>query len=113
MGQVAIDYLRKWNLEPFCQLRTFRFDAPFSPEAADAFLLDFFASPVVQKTAPVCAGAAGQWSALGTVNPGAVKHVRLPTTVLRLDFFDRLQDAGIVRAGDIAKCLDEQVGDVL
>jgi len=111
--QSAQDYLRKWNLEPFLQAKTFRFDQPFAPEAADAFLLDFFASPAVQAAAPVCAGVQGQWTTLGTLKPGAVKYNRLPTTVLRLDFFDRLQDAGIVRAGDIAKCLDEQVGEIL
>lgn len=33
--------------------------------------------------------------------------------MLRLDFFDRLSAEGLVRCGDIAKCLDVQCGDVL
>lgn len=116
----AVQALRKWNLEPYMQAKQFRFNQAFSPDSIDAFLLDFFASPVVQETAPVCVGTAsgpfaqaGQFSTLGAVAPGAVKHMRLPTTVLRLDFFDRLKDAEIVRAGDIAKCLDEQCGEIL
>lgn len=61
----------------------------------------------------MCTGP-GQWGTPGSVAPGAVKYTKLPTTVLRLDFFDRLNDAGIVRSGvDIAKCLDVQCGEVL
>lgn len=108
----AKDSLQKWNLEPFMRSSVFRFDQPFSPEMADAFLSDFFGSPAVQEAAPVCTGP-GQWSTLGTVAPGAVKHTRLSTTVLRLDFFDRLKDEGIVRGSDIAKCFDVQCGEVL
>ena len=113
-SQSAKDYLRKWNLEPSCQLKSFRFDKPFSPDAVNEFLLDFFNSSAVQQMAPVCVGS-NQWSTLGTVKPGAVKHTRIPTTVLRLDFFDRFRDAGIIRGdgGDVAKCLDEQVGEIL
>merc|ERR1712216_850515 len=79
---------------------------------------DFFASPEVQAAAPVCTGP-GQFATHHTAEFGplgdvdSVKCHRPPTTVLRLDFFDRLKDEGIVRAGDIAKCLDVQVGDVL
>lgn len=91
------------------QAKTFRFDQHYSPEQADAFLLDFFASPAVQAAAPVCVGTGGSWGALGALQPGAVKHARLPTTVLRMDFFQRLDEAGIIRSGDIAKCLDVQV----
>lgn len=118
--QTAKDSLRKWNLLPFQQAAAFRFDQPFSPDAIDAFLLDFFASPVVQGRAPVSTGVPpsteyvnNNWGALGTVLPGSIKYSRLASTVLRLDFFDRLRDHEIVRSGDIAKCLDTQVGEVL
>jgi len=117
----AKDSLRKWNLDAFQVAKAWRFDQPFSPEQADAFLLDFFSSPSVQGAAPVCvgpggAGGAGKpacWSELGTVQPGAIKYTRLAATVLRLDFFDRLKDAGIVRGGEVSKCLDVQCGEVL
>lgn len=105
----ATDSLRKWNLEPFMRSASFRFDQAFTSEQADAFLLDFFSSAAF---GDVCT-APGKWAPLGRVTVGAVRHQRMPTTVLRLDFFDRLKEAGIVRAGDIAKCLDVQCGDVL
>lgn len=105
----AVSSTQKWNLEPFMRSASFRFDQAFSPEQTEAFLLDFFGSAAF---GDVCT-APGQWAPLGRVAAGAVRHQRLPTTVLRLDFFDRLKDAGIVRAGDIAKCLDVQVGDIL
>ena len=117
----AKDSLRKWNLEPFMVAKAFRFDQPFSPEQADAFLMDLLGSAVVQEVAPVCTGPGGagvlgspaSWSALGTLSPGALKYRRLATTVLRLDFFDRLREAEIVRAGEISKCLDSQCGEIL
>jgi len=109
----AADWLKKWNLDEFLKAKVFRFDQAFSVESVDAFLLDLFASPVVQAEAPVCLGPGGHWGVLGELKPGAVKHQRLPTTVLRLDFFDRLREAGIVLEGDIAKCLDDQCGEVL
>ena len=108
----AKDALQRWNLAPFMKSAAFRFDQPFSAEQSDAFLQDFFASPVVQEAAPVCS-APGQWSVLGNVGTGAVKYTKLSTTVLRLDFFDRLKDVSIVRGSDIAKCLDVQCGDIL
>lgn len=109
----ARDALSKWNLDPFMQAKTFRFDHHFSAEQADAFLHDFFGSSAVQAAAPVCVGTGGKWGQLGAVSTGAVKHARLPTTVLRMDFFARLDEAGVVRAGDISKCFDVQCGDVL
>jgi len=115
----ARDALRKWNLEPYMQAKAFRFDQPFAPERADAFLLDFFGSAAVQAEAPVCTGPGTKafdgatWSALGEVKPGTIRYARLLTTVLRLDFFDRLREHEIVRGGEICKCLDVQCGEVL
>ena len=121
------DNLKKWNLDEFSVAKAFRFDHPFNPDEADAFLLDFFSSPVVQEVAPVCTGpqtrgwsnrttepdrSAG-WSQLGTLKAGAIKFKRLATTVLRLDFFNRLDEQEIVRMGDISKCLDVPCGEVL
>ena len=91
-GGDAKESLRKWNLEPFMVAKAFRFDQPFSPEQADAFLMDLLSSAAVQEVAPVCTGPGGagvlgspaSWSALGTLSPGALKYHRLATTVLRL-----------------------------
>ena len=79
------DALKRWNLDVNSHCKTFRFDQPFSAEQSDAFLQDFFASPVVQEAAPVCS-APGQWSVLGNVGTGAVKYTKLSTTVLRTLF---------------------------
>ena len=43
----------------------------------------------------------------------AIQSERLATNVLRLDFFDRLEAAEVVRGGHISKCFDAQVGEVL
>ena len=113
------DALLRWNLLPFMQAKCFRFDQAFAPEHADAFLRDFFSSPMVQEAAPVCTGPGshtidhvGQFGPLGDVTE-PIKYHRLPTTVLRLDFFDRVKDEGLVRAGDIAGCFDVPCGDIL
>ena len=113
------DPLLRWNLWPFQQAKAFRFDQAFAPEQADAFLRDFFSSPAVQAAAPVCIGPGNSlidqvasFGPMGDVTE-PVKYHRLPTTVLRLDFFDRLKDEGLVRAGDIAGCFDVPCGDIL
>jgi len=121
----AKEALLRWNLKPFMQAKAFRFDQAYVPERVDAFMRDFFASPEVQAAAPVCTGPGqhttyhtGEFGPLGDVPTGSVKCRRLPTTVLRLDFFDRLKDEGIVRhygdnQTDIAKCLDVMCNGIL
>lgn len=110
----AKDRLAKWNLDQYTVTKVFRFEQPFVPEQIDAFLLDFFNSPTVQDAAPVCCGpGANSWGKLGALSPGSVKYRRLTATILRLDFFDRLKEEGIVRSGDIAKCFDVQCGEIL
>ena len=118
----AKEALLRWNLRPFMQAKSFRFNQAYSPEHVDAFMRDFFASPEVQAAAPVCTGP-GQFATHHTAEFGplgdvdSVKCHRLPTTVLRLDFFDRLKDEGIVRQYgeqlDIAKCLDVMCNGIL
>ena len=90
----------------------FRFDQPFKPEQIGTFLSDFFGDPSVQQAVPVSAGP-GSWGSLGPVAQNGVSFKRLRSTVLRLDFFDRLNERGLVRAGHIGGCLDQQVGDIL
>jgi hypothetical protein len=85
------------------QARTFRFDPPFRPEQLDVFLSDFFGDAQVQAAMPVSTGP-GSWGPLGPVKPAAVRHSPLRSTVLRLDFFDRLNEAEVVRNGAITKC---------
>lgn len=104
------DSLRKWNLEPTMVAKAFRFDQAFKPEQLDAFLLDFFNDPSVQEHAPA-ALPGGAWTQLGKVS--AVRKERLASTLLRLDLFDRLEKADIVRKGHISGCLDTPCGDIL
>jgi len=97
---------------------TFRFDQRFDPEQLDAFLSDFFGDANVQLAMPVCTAPGdavhgASWAPLGPVQQAAVRHTPLRTTVLRLDFFDRLNDAGVVRNGSITGCYDAQCGDVI
>jgi len=114
----AQDSLHKWNLSPFMRAHTFRFDQRFDPEQLDAFLSDFFGDANVQLAMPVCTAPGdavhgASWAPLGPVQQAAVRHTPLRTTVLRLDFFDRLNDAGVVRNGSITGCYDAQCGDVI
>ena len=104
------DRMLKWNLAPTMVAKAFRFDQAFKPEQLDAFLLDFFNDPEVQEHAPI-ALSGGSWGRLGKAS--AVKKERLASTLLRLDLFDQLEEAGIVRKGSIGGCLDAQVGEVL
>ena len=108
----AQEKLTQWNIKPYMNFVSFRFDKPFDPQQSDAFLNDFFNSPVVQAASLVSYGPES-WGGLGSVSTGGVKYAKLPTTVLRLDFFDRLKDEGIVRDTSIQKCFDVQVGDIL
>eukprot|EP00967_Tisochrysis_lutea_P062338 scaffold79984_cov31-Tisochrysis_lutea.AAC.1 len=102
----AKELLAKWNLDVHMQAHSFRYDQHFTPQQLDAFLCDFFNDPTVQATAPVCTGRQiHSWGSMGSVS--SVKADRLSTSVVRLDFFDRLEkEVDIVRAGYIAKCLD-------
>jgi len=107
----ACESLKKWNLDITMQSHAFRYDQNFTPQQLQAFLVDFFNDGEVQKAVPVCTGR-GSWGSMGKVT--SVQAERLCTTVLRLDFFDRLEDAGVARKeGDISKCFDVQIGDVL
>jgi len=106
----ARDLLKKWNLDDL-KAHSFRFDQPFVPQQLHAFLTDFFNDETVQSMVPVCTGR-GSWGSLGKVSD--VQAERLCTTVLRLDFFDRLSAAGVTHQnGMINKCFDVQCGDVL
>ena len=100
------------DLGPFMRTHTFRFDQRFDEEQLDVFLADFFGDATVQAAMPVST-APDSWAPLGPVKQGAVRHTPLRTTVLRLDFFDRLNDAKVVRNGSIGKCLDQPCGDIL
>lgn len=110
----AQELLSKWNLDVHMQAHSFRYDQHFTPPQLEAFLHDFFNDPTVQSTAPVCTGRqAGSWGPMGSVS--SIKKERMSTSVVRLDFFDRLEseEIGIVRAGCIAKCLDVPCGEMV
>jgi len=102
--------------------KTFRFDPQFRLDQLDVFLSDFFGDATVQEHLPVCTGLNAQgtgtvreasWGSIGPVKAGSVRYSQLRSTVLKLDFFDRLNEAEIVRSGSISKCFDVQCGDLL
>jgi len=108
------ELLAKWNLDVYMQAHSFRYDQHFTPPQLDAFLRDFFNDSTVQATAPVCTGRQlGSWGQMGSVS--SIKAERLATSVVRLNFFDRLEteEAGVVRSGHIAKCLDAPCGEMV
>ena len=67
----------------------------------------------MQRAAPACTGRRGaSWAPLGAVS--AVRATRLATSVLRMDFWDRLTGADVThKSGSINRCYDTQCGEVL
>lgn len=105
------DFLKKWDLEQCRSVAKFRFGSRFSPEAAPAFLLDLLNSPDVRATFKVVSSKREPASIAGRVR--SVEFVRLPATILNMDFFDRLQSADIVtESGYIRKCYDAMIDGV-
>ena len=82
-------------------------------QALDDFLKAFFNDAAVQRAAPACTGRRGaSWAPLGAVS--AVRATRLATSVLRMDFWDRLAGADVThKSGSINRCYDTQCGEVL
>ena len=82
-------------------------------QALDDFLKAFFNDAAVQRAAPACTGRRGaSWAPLGAVS--AVRATRLATSVLRMDFWDRLTGADVThKSGSINRCYDTQCGEVL
>mmetsp|Transcript_1705 Transcript_1705/g.3563 ORF Transcript_1705/g.3563 Transcript_1705/m.3563 type:complete len:247 (-) Transcript_1705:24-764(-) len=95
------------DLENNVYVKKFRYDEVFDDDKADAFLQSLFNSEPFRDA---CGGATrmGSWASFGEVKD--IEYEKLNTTVLNMDFFDRLYKCGVFReSGQIVKCFDEYV----
>mmetsp|Transcript_13962 Transcript_13962/g.16861 ORF Transcript_13962/g.16861 Transcript_13962/m.16861 type:complete len:263 (-) Transcript_13962:478-1266(-) len=104
--------LQKWGLQEGSQVARFRYTKRYHRLAAEEFLVDFFNSEEVQKHLKV-AGDRGEQVSPQSVS--AVKCEVLPSDIISLNFFDKLEtaDPPIVKGeGYICKCMDLQIDGV-
>ncbi|KAI9141107.1 hypothetical protein BKA69DRAFT_427363 [Paraphysoderma sedebokerense] len=88
-------------------MKRFAYDQFFQPYQVHSFLNSFFSDANVLAQLKVISGS-DTWCSLGSVTKDSIKWQELKSTVLSLNFFDKLQQNGIIRSnGSIAKCLDE------
>ncbi|KAH9247712.1 hypothetical protein BASA83_000057 [Batrachochytrium salamandrivorans] len=94
--------LFKWGMQEHCYIKRFTFDQYLESYNIDMFLHDFFnCNPHIKVL-----GSMDRWGTLGTVT--SVAKEATSHSITSLDFFDRLEEHGVVRSnGQIAKCLDE------
>lgn len=99
--------LTKWDLAPSSKVYRFRFSKRYHKLAADEFLVDFFNNETVQKEFKVL-NERREWAPIAPVTE--VKCEIAPSSIVSMDFFDRLQDSEpqIVKNGSIVKCMDMQ-----
>lgn len=108
------ELFEKWGLSGRMKFATFLYNRHFQLYQKEQFTLDFFQSPVVNSvlTMPSSSGHPVPLSMASDVT--AVEAIRVPCTVLSMNFFDRLKNNGIVReSGTIVKCFDEMCDDFL
>lgn len=90
---------------------SFRFNRRFEEDQTDAFLLDLLNSEEVRAVFNVVGPSRGPLPLSGKVT--GVKHEKLMTRQLSMDFFDRVVDEGIVAdTGYISKRYDEEFDGV-
>mmetsp|Transcript_1706 Transcript_1706/g.3565 ORF Transcript_1706/g.3565 Transcript_1706/m.3565 type:complete len:125 (-) Transcript_1706:460-834(-) len=79
------------DLENNVYVKKFRYDEVFDDDKADAFLQSLFNSEPFRDA---CGGATrmGSWASFGEVKD--IEYEKLNTTVLNMDFFDRLYKCG-------------------
>eukprot|EP01064_Diplonema_japonicum_P031354 TRINITY_DN5570_c0_g2_i2.p1 TRINITY_DN5570_c0_g2~~TRINITY_DN5570_c0_g2_i2.p1 ORF type:complete len:265 (+),score=40.16 TRINITY_DN5570_c0_g2_i2:68-862(+) len=100
------EFLRKWDLWEHSQVATFSFDTGFRRGMAEDFVNAFFNDPNVKSEISL-KGSKGEHIA---VDKGTVKaqFEPLECSLTKLDLFEKLEDAGIVREnGAISKMMDQ------
>eukprot|EP01061_Rhynchopus_euleeides_P046382 TRINITY_DN8789_c0_g1_i1.p1 TRINITY_DN8789_c0_g1~~TRINITY_DN8789_c0_g1_i1.p1 ORF type:complete len:262 (+),score=118.51 TRINITY_DN8789_c0_g1_i1:282-1067(+) len=99
------DVFRKWDMAE-CQVATFAFDTTYRRGMSDDFLASFFNSAEVRSVIRFT-DETGFNANLGKKSVKDVSYQPLDCTKVRLDMFDKLYDAGVVREnGSIAKMMD-------
>eukprot|EP01063_Lacrimia_lanifica_P022009 TRINITY_DN29719_c0_g1_i1.p2 TRINITY_DN29719_c0_g1~~TRINITY_DN29719_c0_g1_i1.p2 ORF type:complete len:271 (+),score=136.48 TRINITY_DN29719_c0_g1_i1:58-870(+) len=101
------EMFKKWDLAPHMQVATFTFDQTFMRGMADDFVHSFFNNAAVKHVLQF-KDAAGGPVLLGKQTLKNVEFTPLECNAVRLDMFDKLVDAGVVReTGSICKMMDQ------
>ncbi|ORX85063.1 hypothetical protein BCR32DRAFT_290923 [Anaeromyces robustus] len=99
------EYFEKWGLAGHTYVERFSYDEYFQPYQIDTFLKNFFNTPEVRSVLKVYSSM-DKWGHLGDVSN--IQFEELNKTVTSLDFFDKLEQNGVIRSdGSIIKCFDE------
>ncbi|CAH3034127.1 unnamed protein product [Porites lobata] len=100
----------KWGMIRRSKSQMFSYDQLFQAYQKDKFVLDFFQDPAVVSSLQVVSSN-DNWGPLN-IKPSSVMAELVSCSVTSMEFFDRLQDQGIVReSGSIRKCFDEYFED--
>ncbi|PFX32532.1 uncharacterized protein C11orf70 homolog [Stylophora pistillata] len=100
----------KWGMITRTKVQMFSYDQLFQAYQKDKFVMDFFQDPAVLSSLQV-ASSSNSWGPLG-IRPSSVTAEIVSCAVTSMDFFDRLQEQGIVReSGNIKKCFDDYFED--
>ena len=98
---------KKWDMDGGAQVVTFSFDVCFKKPMADDFLQAFFNSPEVRSVLRF-RDETGYMANLGKTSVKTVRYEALRCSKVRMDCFDKLVDAGIVREnGTCQKMMDQ------
>ncbi|KAG4087784.1 hypothetical protein H8356DRAFT_1010305 [Neocallimastix lanati (nom. inval.)] len=99
------EYFEKWGLEGHTYVERFSYDEYFQSYQIEDFLQNFFNNPEVRSVLKVYSSM-DKWGHLGEVKN--IQFEELNKTATSLDFFDKLEQNGIIRSdGTIIKCFDE------
>lgn len=99
------DLFSKWGMLNHMQILQFKFEQEFKKYKENDFLWRFFNDPNVRSSFAVCNSKGGFSSLYGKVEKVIFKE--LNKNVIRMDFFNRLYDSGIVRKNEtITRCFD-------
>lgn len=98
----------KWGMDQTNTFLSFRFDERFTLEKFESFCRDFFHSPNVRAALSLPSSASSS-SASGATPRGMGCCKIVPTTAVRMDFFNRLKEEGMVtpETGRIRQCMPE------
>ncbi|KAJ9467490.1 hypothetical protein DIPPA_14144 [Diplonema papillatum] len=102
----AEELLQKWDLAGANQVFCFKFDDTYRRGMADDFIQSFFNDASVRALLRV-RDENGYLGFLGKGSIDSVQYDNLDATLVRMDMFDKLEDAGIVRDTGIRKMVDQ------
>jgi len=105
------EQLSKWGLSQAMQLHTFRYDQYYQPHLFEQIAMDFLNDKEVQSVFKVNVKGSDERQPLGDVTK--CKVAAIPATQKSFEFFDRLNESGIVQAtGRIQPVFETYVDDL-